>query len=180
MKNYTWAPATGTDVGDIVALAQTHFETEIDEFFNPEPIAYSRNITLAIVNQFYLPTTELLSVARDSEGNLLAYTWAKAYDRCVWSDDYMVSIRMAHVDMKLSARLRIQLVRDMMEIWDRFAQFARHTVICSTTMRRNQDVFLKLHERAGYEVRGSYAYKIVNPLQATPANSLDPEQKAEK
>ena len=170
MKNYTWAPATGTDVGDIVALAQTHFETEIDEFFNPEPIAYSRNITLAIVNQFYLPTTELFSVARDSEGHLLAYTWVKGYDKSLWSDENMISVRMAHVDLNQSARLRIRLIRDMLEIWEKFAEFSGHDIICSNTIRRSQDAFLKIHAQHGYEVRGSFAYKKLSATQATPAN----------
>jgi hypothetical protein len=161
---HNWRPATGNDVSNIVKMAQDHFQQEIDLIFTPDPVAYSRNITLAVVNQFYLPTTELLSVATSDSGELLAYTWAKANDRAAWSDDRMVVIRMAHVQLDLSARIRIQLITDMMDLWERFAQYSQTPIICSTTMRRDQQTFLKLHERHGYDVRGSYAYKRLNPM----------------
>ena len=159
MSEYTWFNASGNDVPDIVAMAVSHFQREIDTVFQPDPVAYSRNITFAVVNQFYLPTTELVSVARDSQGRLLAYTWAKSGDRAPWSDDSMVVIRMAHVDLSLSSRQRLRLITDMLNLWEQFARFANNPIICSTTMRGDQGAFLKLHERNGYDVRGSYAYK---------------------
>lgn len=163
---HTWRPATGNDVSNIVKMAQDHFQQEIDLIFTPDPVAYSRNITLAVVNQFYLPTTELLSVANSDNGQLLAYTWAKANDRAAWSDDRMVVIRMAHVALDLSARTRIELVTDMMQLWENFARFSQTPIICSTTMRKDQNTFLKLHKRQGYDVRGSYAYKrLTNEAQ---------------
>ena len=158
MYNYTWVPATGHDVEPIVNMAESHFQNEIDTVFTPDPIAYARNLTLAVVNQYYLPITELLSVCKDDTGKLLAYTWA-TLEVAVWSDDRMVTIRMAHVDLQLSAKLRIQLVKDMMNLWESFAKLAQVPIICSTTMRKDQDGFLKLHARYGYDVRGSYAYK---------------------
>jgi hypothetical protein len=66
---------------------------------------------------------------------------------------------MAHVDLSLPPRMRVKLVKDMMEHWERLANFAGNNIICSTTMRHEQDAFLRLHERNGYSVRGSYAYK---------------------
>ena len=158
--HFNWTSATGNDVADIVNMAEQHFQTEIDSIFMPDPVAYSRNITLAIVNQFYLPTTELVSIARDNN-RLLAYTWIKNNERAPWSDDNMIVVRMAHVALDLSARDRIRLITDMLEIWERFARFAKTNIICSTTMRRDQDAFLRLHARAGYDVRGSYAYKKI-------------------
>ena len=159
MTKYTWAPATGDDVQAIVNMAEFHFENEIDNIFKPDPIAYSRNITLAVVNQFYLPLTEIISVAKDETGNLIAYTWAKASERAPWSDDNMVAVRMAHVDLSLPTKLRITLIKDMMNIWEAFAKLSNTKIICSTTMRKDQDGFLKLHQKNGYDVRGSYAYK---------------------
>jgi len=156
--NYNWRAAAGTDVGNIVNMAQQHFQQEIDQIFTPDTVAYSRNITFAIVNQFYLPTTELLSVAYDGD-KLLAYTWAKSNDRAAWSDDSMIVIRMAHVALDLSSRTRVGLLTDMMQLWENFAKFSNTPIICSTTMRNDQQTFLKMHARNGYDVRGSYAYK---------------------
>jgi hypothetical protein len=140
-------------------MAESHFQTEIDTVFNPDPVAYSRNVTFAVVNQFYLPGSELLYVARDADNKLLAYTWAKSGERAPWSDDCMVVIRMAHVDLSLSSRDRLRIITDMMNIWEQFARSTNTPIICSTTMRKDQDAFLKLHARNGYDVRGSYAYK---------------------
>lgn len=160
--NYTWKPASGTDIPDIVAMAVKHFQTEIDTIFKPEPVVYSRNITLAVVNQFYMPILELLSVARDSDNKLVAYTWARADERAPWSDDVMVVVRMAHVDLSLPSRDRVRLIVDMMKLWEGFAKLANVSIVCSTTMRNDQTAFLKLHAKNGYDVRGSYAYKRVS------------------
>lgn len=157
--NFKWEPATGNDVSSIVKMAQDHFETEIDLIFNPDPIAYGRNLTLAVVNQFYLPMTELLSVCKDDSGKLLAYTWASANQRAMWSDDNMVVVKMAHVNLHLPIKQRILIVNSMFKLWEGFAKLANNPIVCSTTMRRDQDGFLKLHAKNGYDVRGSYAYK---------------------
>lgn len=170
MTNYTWTPTTGLDVDSIVKMAQDHFETEIDLIFTPDPIAYARNLTLATVNQFYLPMTELLAVCKDTTGKLLAYTWATSNQRSAWSDDNMVVIKMAHVDLTLPTKQRIKIINSMFPLWENFAKIANNPIICSTTMRRDQSSFLKLHERNGYDVRGSYAYKKIDTTQATPAN----------
>lgn len=157
--SYTWRPANGNDVPAIVQMAIDYFQTEIDNIFTPDPVAYSRNITMAVVNQFYGPTTELLSVAVDTNNNIVAYTWAKTGERSPWSDDEMVIVKMAHLSLNLSSRERISLVKDMLRLWEAFAILAQVNIICSTTMRKDQAGFLKLHERNGYDVRGSYAYK---------------------
>jgi len=161
MPKYGWFPAMGTDVNEIVVMAQQHFQNEIDEIFTPDPVAYSRNITFAVVNQFYNPNAELLTVARSQEGRLLAYTWAKSFDHAPWSDDNMIVVRMAHLALDLSARQRVTLIKDMLQLWESFAQLNKNPIICSTTMRREQDAFLKLHKQAGYDIRGSYAYKRI-------------------
>lgn len=159
--NYTWQPATGQDVMAIVKMAQDHFESEIDQIFRPDPIAYSRNITIAVAQQFYAPLTELLSVAKTQQNELIAYMWARRNERAAWSDDEMVVVRMAHVQLELPTRTRIKLVKEMIGIWEAWAHMCGVPVICSTTMRGDQQGFLKLHERAGYDVRGSFAYKRI-------------------
>jgi len=164
MTHYNWTLATGADVTAIVNMAEQHFQTEIDAIFTPEPITMSRNLTHAVINQFYIPGSELLSVARDSENKLLAYTWA-IRERTCWSDDEMVAVKMAHVDLACSPRQRIALVKDMMQQWENYAVQVNIKIVCSTTMRRDQTAFLKLHARNGYDVRGSFAYKKLSAEQ---------------
>lgn len=164
MNSWTWHPATGLDVPAIVAMAQAHFESEIDEIFCPDPIAYACNITLAIVAQFYNSGTELVSVAKDSDTQaIVAYLWVIRGQKTPWSNQEMIMPRMVHVDMALPLRQRLRLVREMMTIWETWAQHCGVNIVCSTTMRRDTAGFLRLHEQAGYDCRGSFAYKrLVN------------------
>ena len=157
---WTWQSTTGADVPAIVAMAEQHFQTEIDQVFTPEPIVYARNLTLATVQQFYNPRTELLKVAKEHETDrILAYTWAIRGERTPWSDDEMICAKMAHVDLSLPARQRLRLVTGMVLLWENWARECGVPVVCSTTMRRDQSGFLELHRKLGYDVRGSYAYK---------------------
>ena len=71
----------------------------------------------------------------------------------------MCSIRMVHVDMSLGTRDRIRLVTEMIEVWETWASNSGIPVICSTTMRGDQQGFLRIHQRSGYDIRGSFAYK---------------------
>lgn len=159
--DYTWAPAAGPDVANIVKMAQDYFESEIDQIFTPDPIAYSRNVMVAVVQQFYAPLTQLVSVAKTQQNDLIAYTWAERNQRAPWSDDEMTVVKMAHVDMTLGARDRIRLVNDMIDMWEAWSLLCGVHVVCSTTMRGDQAAFLRLHQRRGYDIRGSYCYKRI-------------------
>lgn len=159
--SWTWSRATGPDINPIVAIAQDHFETEADTVFRTDPIEYARNVGLAVVSQFYNPYTELLMVARQDD-KIIAYMWAKRNDRAAWSSEEMCVIRIAHVDLTLPPRDRVQLVKEMIGLWEVWAIECGIPIICSTTMRRSQDGFLKIHAKQGYDVRGSIAYKRLN------------------
>ena len=156
--SWTWINATGEDIADIVSMAQTHFEIEADTVFCTDPIEYARNVALAVVTQFYNPYSELVMVARQ-QGKIIAYMWARRGERALWSSEEMVAIRIAHMDLNLSVRQRVQLVKEMIELWENWARHCGIEIICSTTMRRSQDGFLRIHEKLGYDVRGSIAYK---------------------
>lgn len=155
---WTWTRATGADITPIMLLAKHHFEAEADSVFSIDELEYSRNVGVAVVNQFYNPFSELLMVAK-ADHEIIAYCWARRGERAAWSTDEMVAIRIAHVNMTLPIRHRVQLVQQMIELWELWARACGIAVICSTTMRKSQDGFLKIHERMGYDVRGSIAYR---------------------
>jgi hypothetical protein len=149
----------GTDVVEIGNIARAHFRSEIDDIFALDEIAFNRNLTLDIVRQFYNPGMALVTVARDSTGAMLGYTWCERGQRAVWSDEEMICVKMVHVDMTLSGRDRVRIIQEMMEQWELWAVSCGIDIICSTTMRHDQTGFLRLHERMGYSVRGSICYK---------------------
>lgn len=160
MNNIRWFPAAGTDTIGIVNMAKRHFESEIDNIFVPDEIAYARNITHAIVAQFYNPLSELVKVAKDTETNtIVAYLWVIRGQKSPWSDQEMIMPRMVHVSMDLPVRTRLRLVEQMISIWEDWAAECGVDIVCSTTMRKDTQGFLRLHQHHGYDVRGSFAYK---------------------
>ena len=165
---FNWTYATIADAQDILDLSlQVQFE--VDTISNFDPNVLSHHIALALVNQFYTGRADLVVLCRDTNNKLLAYTWVKTGEHSMWSSEEVAAVRMAHVDPNLSARQRIALIKDMLGIWERFAQIAKIPIISSNTLRHNQSAFLRLHEQAGYTVRGSVAYKRVD-LNNTPTN----------
>lgn len=164
---YTWNLATPADSQDIMNL-NLLVKFEVDTIFDFNPNVLSHHIVTALVNQFYSSKSDLVITARDENNRLLAYTWVKTSEQSMWSSEDIAVVRMAHVDPNLSARVRIKLITEMIELWERFAQLHNIPVIHSNTLRHEQAVFLKLHERAGYVLRGSTAYRRVN-LQHKPA-----------
>lgn len=178
--NFNWRKASGNDVNNIVELCGHQFRDEMkgifdvcDQGYTQAHNAFSRNTTFAVVNQFYNPNQELVMVCHDDDGEFMAYTWAHTRERAIWSDELVCNIVMAHINMKLSPKTRVKIVSDMITLWDVFAVGSGSAVICSNTVRGDQTAFLKMHERRGYTVRGSYAYKRVLPI---PASSVNPQE----
>jgi hypothetical protein len=164
---WRWRQPTGADTQDIVDLALVCFGGETQGFFNNDPVEYGRNVMLATVNQFYNPITELLSVAYDGD-MLMAYTWVIRGQYAPWSREEMATVRMAHVRLDLSQRERITLLAQMLQMWEVWSRAAKINIIFSSTIRESQDPFLRLHEKAGYAVRGSCAYKRLNHIKIDP------------
>lgn len=157
--SYTWTRAQGTDVADIVGMAQSDFESEADTVWRTDPHTYAYNVAMTVVSQMYNPWNALLMTARSDAGKLIAYMWAARGEHAVWSSDEMVVVRIAHVDLGLPIKQRVRLVQDMIGLWETWTAGIGVPVICSTTMRGDQAGFMRIHERAGYTIRGSVAYK---------------------
>lgn len=156
---WTWRQAQGPDVQAMVELTQRDFQSEADSIFTTDPLVYSHNLTRAIVDQFYDPAVSSVWIAHADSGPVVGYVWAERGQRAVWSRDEMVAIKIVHVDMNLPARQRLVLCDEMIFLWENWAASIGVPVICSTTMRGDQQGFLRLHQRRGYDVRGSIAYK---------------------
>ena len=170
MTNYNWTPALLTDVENMADLSIEHYLNDSLDIFNLHIPTALKSLSLAVVNQYFSPLTELISVCKNNNNKLLAYTYCIHSTVQYWSLDNIVEVRMATVDLSLPTKLKIKLLNDMFKLWENFALLSNSNIILSNTMRKDQDSFLKLHQKNGYIVRGSYAYKKLNTTQATPAN----------
>ena len=162
---WRWRPAAGTDVEAITDLALIYAGHESEGIFTYDNVEFSRKITHAVVNQFFNPKMELVSVAQSTvHSGIVAFTWAQRGHHVPWSAEEMIAVMMAHLDGSLSPRDRIFLCAQQMRMWEIWAEACDVKIINSSTMRDNQKAFLELHRSAGYTVRGSTAYKRLNKV----------------
>lgn len=157
---WTWRQAGLNDIDALVQLSNFQYGNEVDNIFAINPQRYAHQLALAIVNQKFNTLSEQIIVA---EGNnkLLGYAWIQRGNYVQYSDDEIAEARFIHLDQSLSTKTRIFLLAQILQQWELWAQICGIPVICSSTIRDDQDVFLKLHKRAGYVLKGSIAFKKV-------------------
>jgi hypothetical protein len=161
-----WRPAAGTDVEAIMAMSRQHFRDEATAIWHIDEQHFASMLTQDIVRQFFNPGTALVAVCEDADHKFLGWVWAERGQRTVWSTEEMVAIKIVHVNMNLATRQRVRIITEMMEIWELWAQSIGVDIVCSSTMRGDQDGFVRLHQRRGYDCRGSICYRRLT-VQAT-------------
>ena len=158
--SWRWRPAAGSDVDALVKLSNEQIRFEVEEIYKIDLIELGRTMLLSIVNQFYNPKKELFSVACHVDtGEIIAYTWADRGHYVPWSSEESIIIRLCQLAPHVSNRNKIFLLAQQLRMWEVWANACGVKIICSTTLRQKQDAFLRLHQQAGYDLRGSAAYK---------------------
>ena len=155
---WIWDRASGTDVTAIMDLTREHFRNEANGIWCIDEQHFASTLTQDIVRQFFNPGTAFVAVARGESG-ILGYVWAERGQRTVWSSEEMVAIKIVHLDLSLPRLARVRMIGEMMDIWEMWARSIGVNIICSSTMRGEQDAFLRLHQRRGYDCRGSICYR---------------------
>lgn len=156
---WTWDRALGTDVVPIMDLTRHWFRSEATAIWTIDEAWFGLNITADIAKQFWNPGSCFVAVARGDDQRLLGYVWAERGVKTVWSSEEMIAIKIVHIDLSLSARDRVRMVNEMIDIWELWAQSIDVPIVCSSTMRGEQDGFLRIHQRRGYDCRGSICYR---------------------
>jgi len=157
---WRWRAATGADIQAIVDLIGRNYEVDGAGITDINPVEGSRNLMFAIVNQMYAPKKELISVAvLPDTGEIVAFTWAQRDVRQPWSTEEMIVPKLLSVELTLSGRCRTALCVQAMLMWERWAQVCEIKTISSSSMRQDWEPLMRIHERMGYTVRGSNAYK---------------------
>jgi hypothetical protein len=173
--SWRWRPAAGSDVDALVKLSMAQIAHEVEEIYTIDLLELGRNMLLSIVNQFYNPKKELFSVACDVDtGEIIAYTWADRQTYVPWSTEESIIIRLCQLAPHISERNKIFLLAQQLRMWEVWADACGVKIICSTTMREKQDAFLRLHQQAGYQIRGSAAYKRLTTATFEVNMPIDP------
>jgi hypothetical protein len=153
-----WRLAEPRDIPRITALTYDNFRAEAAPIFTPDIAYFQWQLDKALTNQRHNMATELVIIAEDAS-RLLAWTWIERGHRTLWSQEEMAEPKVIHLDLTLSARDRIHLLKDTMAHWERWASACDIPIIVSSSVREEQTAFMKLHRQAGYTVRGSFAWK---------------------
>lgn len=156
-----WRRALGSDVTAIMDLTRVNFRHEATDLWTIDEQHFAHCLTTDIVHQFYNPKQALVAVNVTAQGQLLAYVWVKRGIKTVWSSDEMITVELVHLDLRLPARQRIGIIKDMIYLWELWAWHCGVPMVVSSTMRGDQSAFLKLHQRHGYTCRGSICYKRI-------------------
>ena len=157
-----WRRATAADVPGIVALADHFYSAEVEgRIFTKSPTRLHYHLQQAILTQTYMPDQNCVLVAGND--TISAWSWLERGSFTPYSDDEMAVAEFLHIDLTLPARLRIDLIRTCLDLWRVFCVESQIPVLVSTTIRDDQQAFMRLHERAGFTVRGSVAYLRIAP-----------------
>jgi hypothetical protein len=165
---WQWQQPTLNDVDAIVQMAIAQFQCEIDSVFTPSPDLLAKNLAVAIVRQRFTPLEEQIIVARETvsgSDQLAAWSWMVRGCYMTYAPEECAEARFAHIDQTLSIRSRVTLMAQILQQWELWAVLTGCPVIVSSTIRGDQQGFLRIHKEAGYQVRGSIGYKKIKEIK---------------
>jgi hypothetical protein len=162
MTDLIWRRAAGTDVTQLMALTREHYANEVGAVWHIDEQWFASELTVAIARQFFNPGSGLVAVA-ELDHQVVGWVWAERGIRTVWSGEEMVAIKIVHVSLHLSARQRLQIIQEMMQLWELWTAEIGVGIVCSSSMRTEQQAFVRLHQRRGYDCRGSICYLRLQP-----------------
>ena len=163
---WAWKLMTLHDLREVGAVSIPYFDEECVGVIKPNVEAMIARMGGEILQQVYNSTACQLSVARNKVYNkLMAYAWIDGSGSLCFSSDRMATGRVVWIDQTLPAKTRVTLMAQILQQWDQWAVLADCDVIYSGSIRLNAGAFNRLHEQAGYTIRGSTAFKRIKELK---------------
>lgn len=152
------------DIEDIVMLADTLYGPETDAILTRSPATLRRHATVTATVQLFDKSKEFLAVCRTHDdpdypdGKLLGFCWFDRGGYTTYSTEEISNSKFHFVDLTLPVRLRIRLINEMIDQHILWAGGCGIPVVCSTSIRGDHKAFVKIHEKRGFTVNGSYAW----------------------
>ena len=158
--SWTWSLArTEDDINDIVLMAKQFYESEVGDIFSTDPAILRKNVELAITEQKYTLNQQQIIISRSkSDQKLLAWAWIDRKHYTPYASEEMADARFAHIDLSLSARDRVTLCAQIIQQWILWCNIHTIPVLISSSIRAEQNAFLRLHEQFGFKRNGSVCY----------------------
>ena len=159
---WTWRLAEYEDIPEMVTMAVAEYQRELTGLLTPSPAAYTYSLKQAINEQQYQLSREQVIVARHRTTNaLMGYAWCKRGQYTPYSTEEMAEAAIAHVDLSLPTRTRIRILAQMLQTWILWAHLHGIPVLVSSSIRAEQEAFMRLHDIFGFQRVGLLAIKRI-------------------
>jgi hypothetical protein len=158
------------DVDDIVEMADSLFGQEADGILTRDRNVFRKNVTITATVQLFDKGREFLAVCRGErlvntmmgegviDDALLGYCWFDRGGYTTYANEEISNAKFHHVDLSLPAKQRVRLINQMIDQHILWANAWSIPVICSTSIRSDHNAFMRIHQKRGFTVNGSYAW----------------------
>lgn len=157
-----WRRAEYTDVNDIVN-ATLELQGEIQGTLPVDQRLFRYHLAVDILQQNWDAGRSLVAVAENQQ-RFLGYFWLTRGHYNVWNPRETAQFKFIQFWSDLPARLRYRLTCDTLEQGELWCRLHGIPVLISSSMRRDYQAFMRLHQQRGYTVAGSYAWKNLQEL----------------
>lgn len=165
---WAWNKAKYEEVEEILDLIAANYEMEVAGILSGSRPRMALHLYKALLTQAFEPWSNLVLTCRDKTSNkLLAWSWLERGKYTPFAPEEMSCAEFLHIDLSVSLRNRMTLTAQCINLWEAWSRDCGIPVITSTTIRQEQRGFLRLHEKLGYTVRGSIAYKRLSTTPTT-------------
>tara|TARA_R110000772_G_scaffold126696_3_gene233776 strand:+ start:644 stop:1138 length:495 start_codon:yes stop_codon:yes gene_type:complete len=159
MNNTYWRVATFYDIVELSNLSVEYFQKEVIDILTPSPATLSYNLHKALAEQIDNSSHMIYVCVADEK--IVAYGWIQSTGKTIYSLENVAEVRMVHIQMDLPVKIRITIIKEMIELFENYCRILKIPVIITNTIRKDTRGFLALHEKLGYTIRGSFAFKQI-------------------
>lgn len=146
-----------TDVDKIMVLLEDHYGWEVEGIITRSKDVFRHRVTVAATEQVFNKYREFLAVYKVAD-RLLGFCWFDRGGYTTYSNEEISNSKFHSVDMDLPAKQRVRLVHEMIDQHILWANMCGVPIVCSTSIREDQNAFMKIHDKRGFSVNGSYAW----------------------
>lgn len=155
------------DVEDMIELSDSVYGHEADGILKRDRNVFRHRLTVATTEQLFNKGREFIAVCHEKFPNdwvdagdpkLLGFCWFDRGGYTTYSNEEISNAKFHHVDLSLPVRTRVRLINEMIDQHVLWAHTWSIPIICSTSIRAENDGFMKIHKKRGFIVNGSYAW----------------------
>jgi hypothetical protein len=116
-----------------------------------------KNLTVAATVQLFDKSKEFIAYCSDGD-KILGGCWFDRGAYSTYSTREISNSKFHHIDLSLPTRQRIRILNAMIDQHLLWADNWGIPVVCSTSIRKDYEGFMRVHEKRGFTVNGSFAW----------------------